>query len=74
MADEFNYIPTGASPCINAGSNAAWSGTASVTDYAGTPITDASGNIVAPGGVVDIGAYEYRPSINNAARFILLLD
>lgn len=47
------------SPARNAGSNAVWSGTPNVTDLAGTAITDASGNIVAPGGVVDIGAYEF---------------
>lgn len=39
---------------------------------AATRITNAAGVLVAPGGKVDIGAYEYRPSINNAARFLLL--
>ena len=61
------------SPCINAGTDV-WTGTASITDYAGTQITNAAGVLVAPGGKVDIGAYEYRPSINNAARFLLLFD
>lgn len=65
---------SGSSPCRNTGLNSLWSGTASVTDYAGTPITNAAGTIIAPGGTVDIGAYEYRPSINNAARFMLLFD
>lgn len=51
-----------------------WTGTANVTDYAGTAITNAAGTIVAPGGVVDIGAYERKPSIHNAARFMLLFD
>lgn len=52
------------SPCINTGLNSVWSGTANVTDYAGTKITDAAGNIIAPGGVVDIGAYEYKSGSN----------
>lgn len=69
-----DYSLTGASPCINAGSNAVWYGTASVTSYNGLGITNAAGAIIAPGGTVDIGAYEYRPSINNAARFLLLFD
>ena len=51
-----------------------WTGTANVTDYAGTAITNAAGVLVAPGGKVDIRAYEYRPAINNAARFMLLFD
>lgn len=63
----------GASPCINAGADV-WTGTASVFDFAGTRITNAAGVLVAPGGKVDIGAYEYKPSINNAARFMLLFD
>lgn len=51
-----------------------WTGTASVTDYAGTAITNAAGVLVAPGGKVDIGAYEYRPRLNNTALKLLLLD
>jgi len=47
------------SPAINKGGNSVWSGEANITDFAGTAITDALGNIVAPGGRVDIGAYEY---------------
>jgi parallel beta-helix repeat protein len=46
------------SPCRNAGNNSVWSGIAGITDYAGRLITDAGGTIVAPGGIVDIGAYE----------------
>jgi hypothetical protein len=46
------------SPCRDAGNNSVWSGMASITDYQGRPITDASGIIVTPGGTVDIGAYE----------------
>ena len=46
------------SPCRNAGDNSVWSGTASIIDYAGNAITDAAGDIVAAGDVVDIGALE----------------
>jgi parallel beta-helix repeat protein len=47
------------SPCRDAGNNSLLSGFTGITDYAGCPITDAVGTIVAPGGTVDIGAYEY---------------
>lgn len=73
-SDSTNFALLSSSPAINAGSNAVWSGTASVTSYNGIGITNAAGAIIAPGGTVDIGAYEYRPSINNAARFLLLFD
>jgi hypothetical protein len=49
----------GSSPCINAGADV-WTGTASVTDYAGTAITNGSGVLVAPGSGPDIGAYEWN--------------
>lgn len=38
------------SPARNTGDNTVWSGTANVTDFAGRPITDNTGLIVAPGG------------------------
>lgn len=44
-----------------------WTGTANVTDYAGTAITNAAGVLVAPGGKVDIGAYEHKAKLNDAA-------
>ncbi|MEW6263393.1 MAG: right-handed parallel beta-helix repeat-containing protein [Thermodesulfobacteriota bacterium] len=47
-----------ASPAKNHGDNSVWSGQASIIDYAGATITDAEGNIVAKGGIVDLGAYE----------------
>ena len=47
------------SPCIDAGENSVWSGIPNITDIEGNSITDASGNIVAAGGTVDIGAYEF---------------
>lgn len=56
-----NYKLMLPSPCRNTGNNALWSGTASITDYAGNAITDGSGNIIA--GTVDIGAHEF-PSFN----------
>lgn len=59
-----NYQLRTGSPAINAGLNSVWTGTASVNDIAGTPITNSAGTIIAPGGVVDIGAYEF---INGAA-------
>ncbi|WP_148202453.1 hypothetical protein [Syntrophus aciditrophicus] len=48
-----------ASPTIDNGDNSAWSGKPGIFDFTGsTGITDSSGTIIAPGGVVDIGAYE----------------
>jgi hypothetical protein len=48
------------SPAINKGDNTTWTGKASIFDVTGsTGITNGSGAIIAPGGVVDIGAYEY---------------
>jgi hypothetical protein len=48
------------SPAIDKGDNTVWAGKPSIFDFAGsTGITNASGIIIAPGGVVDIGAYEY---------------
>lgn len=47
------------SPARNTGDNTVWAGTPDVTDYVGTAITNGIGTIVAPGGAVDIGAYEY---------------
>jgi len=46
------------STCINTGNNSIWSGVVDVTDVDSENITDSSGNIVVPGGTVDIGAYE----------------
>jgi parallel beta-helix repeat protein len=54
-----NSLLQSTSPCRDTGNNSVWSGIASITDYQGRPITDVSGTIVAPGGTVDIGAYEY---------------
>ena len=47
------------SPCKDVGDDTVWSGTASITDYKGTNITNGAGTIVAPGDTVDIGAMEY---------------
>jgi hypothetical protein len=46
------------SPAINAGSNSPLTGIANVKDYDGVTITDATGAIVASGGIVDIGIFE----------------
>lgn len=54
-----DFHPESNSPGINKGANSVWSGKASITDYAGIAITNAGGTIVAPGGTVDIGAYEF---------------
>ena len=62
FTDSSDYRLLSSSPCRNAGSNTVWSGTANVTDFSGRKITDAAGAIVAPGGVVDIGAYEFKPT------------
>ncbi len=51
-----NYHLRSSSPAINAGTNTPWIGVANVFDFYGRSITDGSGNIVALGGTVDIGA------------------
>jgi hypothetical protein len=48
------------SPAIGSGDNSVWIGKPNITDFNGTAITDSSGNIVAPGGTVSCGAYEYN--------------
>jgi hypothetical protein len=48
-----------ASPAKDVGDDTVWSGTASITDYKGTNITNGAGTIVAPGDTVDMGAMEY---------------
>jgi hypothetical protein len=54
-----DFKPAPGSPAIDKGDNAAWSGKLRIFDVAGsTGITSDSGTITAPGGVVDIGAYE----------------
>ena len=54
-----DFRPTPDSPVINKGDNSAWSGKPRIVDYTGsTGITSDSGAIIAPGGVVDIGAHE----------------
>lgn len=55
-ANDFN-LQSG-SPAEDACDNSVWRGTPNIMDYAGVPITDGSGNIVAPGGRVNCGAYE----------------
>jgi hypothetical protein len=57
--DRSNYRPNQASKLIGAGSNAALTGIASLTDMAGFPITDGSGAVKVPGGTVDIGPYQH---------------
>jgi len=59
-----NFILTAGSALRNAGDNTPHDGTADVTDLAGRAITDGSGNIIAPGGIVDIGPYEWHLSGN----------
>jgi len=46
------------SSALNVCDNSVWQGTANVVDYNGVAITDGSGNIVAPGGTVNCGAFE----------------
>ena len=46
------------SPALNACDNTVWAGTVNVIDFNGVAITDGSGNIVAPGGTVNCGAFE----------------
>jgi hypothetical protein len=48
------------SPAKYGGDNSVWQGIPNIKDYDGVPITDTSGNIVAPGGTVSCGAYEYN--------------
>jgi hypothetical protein len=54
-----NFNLQSGSPAKNAGDNSVWQGISNIMDYDGVPITDASGNIVAPGGIVSCGALEY---------------
>jgi hypothetical protein len=59
------------SPARNAGDNSVWIGNPNITDYSGTAITDAGGNIVAPGGTVSCGALEYVQSTGvNSSSFL----
>ncbi|WP_136807922.1 right-handed parallel beta-helix repeat-containing protein [Desulfosediminicola flagellatus] len=46
------------SPAKDACDNSVWQGIPNIKDYDGVPITDGSGKIVAPGGIVNCGAYE----------------
>ncbi|WP_136809821.1 right-handed parallel beta-helix repeat-containing protein [Desulfosediminicola flagellatus] len=46
------------SPAKDACDNSVWQGIPNIKDYDGIPITDGVGNIVAPGGRVNCGAYE----------------
>jgi hypothetical protein len=48
------------SPAKNAGNNSVWQGVPDIKDYDGVTITDAGGNVIAPGGTVSCGAYEYK--------------
>jgi hypothetical protein len=61
--DAANYALQAKSSMRNAGVNTPWTGVASMTDYTGFAITDSGGNIVAPNGVVDIGAYEFQTEL-----------
>jgi hypothetical protein len=54
-----DFKPGSGSPAVDKGNNTAWSGKPSVFDITGTVgITNSAGTIIAPGGVVDIGAHE----------------
>jgi hypothetical protein len=57
-----NFSLQSNSPAINAGTNSVWSGQNNIIDYEGNAITNGSGTIVASGGTVDIGAYEFQDS------------
>lgn len=53
-----NYHLQSTSPAKNACDNSVWQGIPNIKDYDGVPITNESGNIVAPGGRVSCGAYQ----------------
>ena len=54
-----NHTLLAGSPAIDKGDNATWSGKPSIFDFTGSVgITNSSGSIIAPGGIVNIGAYE----------------
>jgi hypothetical protein len=55
-----DYHVQSGSPAIDAGDNSFWIGTPNIVDFEGNQITDEEGNIVAFGGVVDMGGYEYQ--------------
>lgn len=73
LATDFKPMP--GSPAIDRGSNSVWFGKQKIFDVTGsTPITSDSGTIVAPGGTVDIGAYDEAgpaPSPPNNLKVIL---
>jgi hypothetical protein len=58
------------SPCRGAADRAVWSGVASITDYAGAVITDASGNVINP---LDIGAYQSRLVLSATDEILISL-
>ncbi len=60
MPSDFTLQNT--SPAINAGTNSIWTGINNIVDYIGNLITNGSGAIVASGGTVDVGAYEFQDS------------
>lgn len=53
--------------CINTGNNSVWLGNANITDADIEGITDSEGNIISPGDIIDIGAYEryWKEKIND---------
>ena len=54
-----DFKPASGSPTVDRGDNTVWSGKPDIFDITGSVgITSSSGTIIAPGGVVDIGAYE----------------
>jgi hypothetical protein len=50
------------SAALDAGDGSVWIGVPNVTDQRGVPITDSFGDLVAPGGRVDIGPFEWSPT------------
>lgn len=70
-ARSLDFILQNTSPAVNKGDNAAWSGKPDIYYLTGsTAITDSAGKIVAPGGIVNIGACEATPALSKTSSTI----
>lgn len=67
-----DFKPAANSPVINKGDNSVYFGKPGVFDFTGSvQITDGAGAIVAPGGIVDIGAYEVSGAVSSQTAVVV---